>query len=110
MKIASLVAYALVGSNAHKNFNKLLVEKEAMDIQSWLLTIKEEDKGNTMEEILVNEAIESNFDKAQLDLYKAQVRESHTILRDLLNGNDIATIKERATVALNPKTFTKEEW
>ena len=42
MKIASLVAYALVGSTAHKDFNKLLVEKEAMDIQSWLLTIKKD--------------------------------------------------------------------
>jgi len=43
MKIASLVAYALVGSTAHKGFNKLIVEKEAMDIQSWLLNIKETD-------------------------------------------------------------------
>ena len=41
MKIASLVAYALVGSTAHKDFNKLLVEKDAMDINTWLMTIKE---------------------------------------------------------------------
>ena len=41
MKIASLVAYALVGSTAHKDFNKLLVEKDAMDINTWLTKIKE---------------------------------------------------------------------
>ena len=41
MKIASLVAYALVGSTAHKDFNKLLVEKEAMDINVWLMKIND---------------------------------------------------------------------
>ena len=41
MKIATLVSYALVGSNAHKDFNKLLIEKEAMDVNEWLMNIKE---------------------------------------------------------------------
>ena len=41
MKIASLVMYALVGSTAHKDVNKLLIEKDAMEINTWLMMIKE---------------------------------------------------------------------
>ena len=63
-----------------------------------------------MSNILADEQVERIMDESQVDFYKAQVVEAHTIFTDLLNGTDVSEIKERATVALNPKTFTKKEW
>ncbi|QDP62239.1 MAG: hypothetical protein GOVbin2066_6 [Prokaryotic dsDNA virus sp.] len=63
-----------------------------------------------MSNILVDEQIERQFDEAQVDTYKAQVREAHTIFKDMLSGADIEDIKARAYTALNPKRFTKKEW